>query len=494
MLGIVRQGIVVCLVIILSVSAFWPSLVAAAPNTQINYQGHLTDSSGVPVADGSYNIEFKLHTSLTTTGGGQGTCSGSCVFMETLTGTDRVTVTNGLFSVMIGSTTPLTGVNFNQSLYLSVNIGGSDSSPTWDGEMSPRRPLGTVPAAFEATRLGGLNSAQFLRSDATNSTSTASTFVTFNQSGAGKAFDIQISGATRLNVDGTGNVGIGTSTPYATLSVVGDVVAKNFVATSSAATSTFAGGVGVGTSTPAGRLGVNGSVFLAGLSSSAASDVALCLSTGKEVRVTSGPDCTLSSARFKQNIVDLATGLSEVLRLRPVSFQYTGVEGNHVGLIAEEVQGVEPRLVFYDNDGVTPRGVRYNELTAVLIKAIQEQQARLDALTGNLAIAGLSTGQKLSINAAGRVEIKELATEKLCLGGTCITETDLRKLLNLDPNPPVDNSGGGEVSAVPNPITTVSEEPTQLEPETKSAASEVLESKVVALPTPEETLQKTPAE
>jgi uncharacterized protein YjiK len=45
---------------------------------------------------------------------------------------------------------------------------------------------------------------------------------------------------------GTGNVGIGTSTPYAKLSVVGQVVATNFHATSSSATSTFAGGLNVG--------------------------------------------------------------------------------------------------------------------------------------------------------------------------------------------------------------------------------------------------------
>jgi hypothetical protein len=41
--------------------------VFAAIPTQLNYQGKLTNSSGVTVTDGSYNMRFKLYT--TPTGG-----------------------------------------------------------------------------------------------------------------------------------------------------------------------------------------------------------------------------------------------------------------------------------------------------------------------------------------------------------------------------------------------------------------------------------------
>src|SRR3989344_7709159 len=114
--------------------------VSAAINKQINYQGKLTTSAGVAVANGTYNMEFILYDDPTLGGA-------HILWTETRTTTDKVQVTSGLFSVLLGEVTALTGVDFNQTLYLGVNIGGT-GTPGWDGEMTPRKKLGAVPAAI----------------------------------------------------------------------------------------------------------------------------------------------------------------------------------------------------------------------------------------------------------------------------------------------------------------------------------------------------------
>ncbi len=117
----------------------------AAFNKQINYQGKLTDASNVSVANGTYNMEFKLYTA---------SSGGSAIWTETRTGADKVTVSSGLFSVLLGEVNSLAGVDFNQTLYLGVNIGGT-GTPGWDGEMTPRKKLGAVPAAVMAETVTG---------------------------------------------------------------------------------------------------------------------------------------------------------------------------------------------------------------------------------------------------------------------------------------------------------------------------------------------------
>ena len=96
--------------------------------------------------------------------------------------------------------------------------------------------------------------------------------------------------------------------------------------------------------------------------------------------------CLVSDGRFKTGVAPLDAGIETVLLLRPVS--YTLVPeldpdhvGRQVGLIAQDVAKVDERLISRYADGPdkgTPRGVRYQQLTAVLVKSVQQLNTKID--------------------------------------------------------------------------------------------------------------------
>jgi len=144
---------------------------------------------------------------------------------------------------------------------------------------------------------------------------------------------------------------------------------------------TGAGLFGIGSTTPWKTLSVVGTMAINGLTAAGSTADAICLnSTTKEVLVNTGaPTCTVSSEKSKTNIVSLGEALSSINALRPVSFEQKDNGSIHIGLIAEEVAKVDERLIFKEVDG-SPRGVRYEEITALLIKGMQEQEARIKLL------------------------------------------------------------------------------------------------------------------
>lgn len=87
-----------------------------------------------------------------------------------------------------------------------------------------------------------------------------------------------------------------------------------------------------------------------------------------------------SDKRLKANIVDLEYGLSEVLSMRPVSYNMKKGDTKqlHLGLIAQEVEIIVPEVVSKKSDKAQTRSMRYSELIPVLIKATQEQQILIE--------------------------------------------------------------------------------------------------------------------
>jgi hypothetical protein len=126
------------------------------------------------------------------------------------------------------------------------------------------------------------------------------------------------------------------------------------------------GNVGIGTTTPTVKLEVNGRLKTQGINE-------------------------LSDARYKKDIQTLTNALANIEKLRGVSYDWKQAEfpeknfeaKHQIGLIAQELELVYPELVNTDADGY--KSVDYSKLVAVLIEAVKEQQAQINALTSNLA-------------------------------------------------------------------------------------------------------------
>src|SRR4051812_24427595 len=119
--------------IVAAALAYGPCAHADIPRT-INYQGYLTyPRSGLPVdvpASAPLAITFSLYT---TASGGQP------VYVET----HPVVVTNGSFSVALGSIAPLS-IPFDTQYFLGIKVGD-------DSEMTPRQALASSPYALNMT-------------------------------------------------------------------------------------------------------------------------------------------------------------------------------------------------------------------------------------------------------------------------------------------------------------------------------------------------------
>jgi len=119
-----------------------------------------------------------------------------------------------------------------------------------------------------------------------------------------------------------------------------------------------------------------------------------------------------SDARLKKDVRDASYGLKEIMKLRPVTYEWKDSakhgEGTQVGLIAQDVQKLIPELV-KGRGRDEELALSYTGLVPVLVKAMQEQQitiarqeARLAALekghgvtTSSLVTGGAGVGLAL---------------------------------------------------------------------------------------------------
>lgn len=124
--------------IVIVLALIWAQQAGAfgflAPNststTTISYQGRLADSGGSPITD-TVGMTFRIYNVAS---------GGSALWTEVY---PAVTINDGLFHVLLGSTEPLSADLFsdNDTLYLGITVGA-------DNEMTPREQLASAPYAM----------------------------------------------------------------------------------------------------------------------------------------------------------------------------------------------------------------------------------------------------------------------------------------------------------------------------------------------------------
>ena len=225
----VKQWFGLVLAVIVLAPIVWqsqPARAAAGVNPQLNFQARLLNSSGVPMPDGIYNAQFKIYRS------GDGILGGGD---ETLLWTENyqnlvtqgITLTNGYFSIQLGSINPFgAAVDWNNdTLWLSVDFGNTNATCTpigscaLDGEMSPFKRLSSSPYAFNSSQLGGLTSAQYLQiGQGMQTDASTADGLALNKTAAGNLLHLQSSGVDAFTLSNAGDLSFGANANH-TLSV-----------------------------------------------------------------------------------------------------------------------------------------------------------------------------------------------------------------------------------------------------------------------------------
>ena len=108
--------------------------------------------------------------------------------------------------------------------------------------------------------------------------------------------------------------------------------------------------------------------------------------------ISSSGGANASDEKFKENIEDITYGLDTIKSLQPRKFKWkdkgevTGEDS--IGFIAQEVEPLISEVVSSPTDGAeggeVGKVLNYSALTAVLTKAIQEQQEQIEALQSEI--------------------------------------------------------------------------------------------------------------
>jgi Chaperone of endosialidase len=100
----------------------------------------------------------------------------------------------------------------------------------------------------------------------------------------------------------------------------------------------------------------------------------------------------ISDVSLKENIVDATPKLDDLLKVqvRHYNLKNDPDKLKQIGVVAQELETVFPAMVETDNDGI--KGVKYSVFVPMLIKALQELSAKVDAQAAEITALKAKVG------------------------------------------------------------------------------------------------------
>jgi hypothetical protein len=270
------------------------------------------------------------------------------------TGTDAAT----------GSTLVLRDSNgsFSGNVVTATNLSGGGTSIT--SVNASNLSAGTVASARISGSYTGITGVGTLTAGTWNANSITTTYT--------DAKVISVSAGTGISVNAT--TGAVTVTNGGVTSLTGTANQITVSASTGSVTLSTPQSIATGSSVQFGSLGIG----------TAASG------TTGEIRATNNITAFFSSdERLKDNVQVIANALAKVIQIRGVKFDWNNltepedgyfVRKHDVGVIAQEVEKVLPEVVGTREDGI--KAVKYDRIIPLLIEAIKELKAEVDALKG----------------------------------------------------------------------------------------------------------------
>lgn len=306
---------------------------------------------------------------------GPGTATANTLFLTNVDGTYNPYVQfqhQGLTGVVMVSSSSYGGTASN----FTINVAGTDTAVFSPGRTTLRVGGGSsatttdIPLTLYNNLDGGVGM-NFVNGVTSNTNPLASIRAFVTSAGAGTddgilAFLTATNGTSveRMRLDSSGNLNVGTTSTY------------------------------LNTVTSNGGFSSIGTPQFNIASTNSSTQFEWVLRTGTEMQfyvsnasvmarlTASGVWTNSSDARYKENIRPVSYGLAELMQLQPRAYNVIGSTRQEIGFVAQEVEPLIPELVESTRNSVTEQDrltLSYGQLSAVIVKAIQELKAEFDA-------------------------------------------------------------------------------------------------------------------